>query len=68
MHHGLRAIKAHLRIERGIIHNVRLQYASSSELEFLHNETGVRTLKDEFEKVAWHNKHHLEQIRRALGI
>jgi hypothetical protein len=24
------------------------------------------TLKDEFDKVAWHNEHHLEQIERAL--
>jgi len=26
----------------------------------------VRTLKDEFDKVAWHNEHHLEQIDLAL--
>jgi len=28
---------------------------------------GLRTLADEFEKVAWHNKKHLEQIERALS-
>ena len=55
-------------VREGIIHNVRLHYDSSSQLEFVHSETGVRTLKDEFEKVASHNEHHLEQIRRALGI
>jgi hypothetical protein len=27
----------------------------------------VRTLKDEFDKVASHNEHHLGQIRLALG-
>ena len=52
----------------GIIHDARRHYDSSSHLEFVHSETGVRTLKDEFDKVAWHNEHHLEQIRRALGI
>jgi hypothetical protein len=51
-----------------IIHDVTLHYDRSSQLEFVHSETGVRTLKDEFEKVASHNEHHLEQIRRALGI
>jgi hypothetical protein len=28
---------------------------------------GLRTLKDEFDKVAAHNEHHLSHIRRALG-
>jgi hypothetical protein len=27
----------------------------------------VRTLKDEMDKVASHNEHHLNQIRTALG-
>jgi hypothetical protein len=27
----------------------------------------VRTLKDEFDKVASHNQHHLDQIRAALS-
>jgi len=30
--------------------------------------TGVRTLKDEFDKVASHNAHHLNQIRMALAV
>ncbi|HEY7568150.1 MAG TPA: hypothetical protein VH762_11300 [Gemmatimonadaceae bacterium] len=34
---------------------------------WVHSETGVRTLKDEFDKVAAHNQKHLDQIRRALG-
>jgi hypothetical protein len=29
--------------------------------------TGLRTLGDEFEKVASHNEHHLQQIRTALS-
>ncbi|MCB9203328.1 MAG: DinB family protein [Flavobacteriales bacterium] len=34
--------------------------------EFVHNETGLRTLKDEFEKVALHNQGHINQIKIAL--
>ena len=42
-------------------------YDTKGQLEFVHSETGVRTLKDEFDKVAWHNQHHLDQIRIALA-
>jgi hypothetical protein len=51
----------------GIIYYARLNYATRGQLEFVHSETGVRTLKDEFDKVAAHNAHHLAQIRTALG-
>lgn len=34
--------------------------------EFIHSETGLRTLKEEFDKFAWHNQHHLNQIELAL--
>jgi hypothetical protein len=51
----------------GVIYQARLNYAANGGREFVHSETGVRTLKDEFDKVAWHNEHHLEQIERALG-
>jgi hypothetical protein len=54
-------------VRDGIIHDVRLHYDNSGQLEFVHSETGVRTLKDEFDKVASHNEDHLKQIRRALG-
>ena len=50
----------------GIIYYAGRNYASSSELEFVHSNTGVRTLKDEFDKVADHNQHHLEHIQTAL--
>jgi len=33
----------------------------------VHSADGVRTLRDEFDKVAAHNEHHLGQIRLALG-
>ena len=51
----------------GIIYYARTSYAKNGHLEFVHSETGVRTLKDEFDKVASHNAHHLAQIRTALG-
>lgn len=41
-------------------------YEEKGSLEFVHSETGVRTLRDEFDKVASHNEHHLAQIRLAL--
>ena len=50
-----------------IIYYVRLHYESRGALEFVHSVTGVRTLRDEMEKVAAHNEHHLGQIRAALG-
>ncbi len=53
-------------VRDGIIYQARLHYEVSGHLEFVHNETGVRTLKQEFDKVATHNEHHLEQIKMAL--
>ncbi len=50
----------------GILHYAHLHYDQSGHLEFVHSETGVRTLKDEFTKVADHNRHHLDQIKSAL--
>jgi hypothetical protein len=50
----------------GIRHYATVHYDRSGHLEWIHSETGVRTLKDEFDKVAQHNEHHLQQIRRAL--
>lgn len=41
-------------------------YEEYGSKEFIHNETGLRTLKMEFEKVALHNQTHNEQVRIAL--
>jgi hypothetical protein len=46
---------------------VERHYEAQGQREFVHSTTGVRTLKDEMEKVAWHNAHHLAQIRAALN-
>jgi hypothetical protein len=53
-------------VRAGIIHLARLHYDTRGHLEFVHSETGIRTLKAEFDKVAAHNEHHLEQIESAL--
>lgn len=47
-------------------HYAGTRYDSHGHLEWVHSETGVRTLRDEFDKVASHNEHHLRQIRTAL--
>ena len=54
-------------VRSAIIYYAGQFYDSKGQLEFVHSVTGVRTLKDEFEKVAWHNQHHLDQIRQALA-
>ncbi len=51
----------------GIKHYAEVHYEARGHLEWIHSETGVRTLKEEFDKVAWHNEHHLRQVRTALG-
>jgi hypothetical protein len=54
-------------VRRGIIHLAGLHYEKNGHREFVHSVTGIRTLKDEFDKVAAHNAQHLEQIRTALS-
>ena len=54
-------------VRPAIIHYATLYYEAKGHLEWVHSVTGVRTLKDEFDKVAAHNEHHLGQIRTALG-
>jgi uncharacterized damage-inducible protein DinB len=50
----------------GIIHLASQYYDSLGHLEFIHSETGIRTLRQEFDKVAEHNQHHISQIEVAL--
>lgn len=54
-------------VRDSIIYLVNEFYESKGENEFIHSETGLRLLKDEFEKVALHNQHHLNQIIKALN-
>jgi hypothetical protein len=54
-------------VRAAMIFYARLHYEKDGHLEFVHSISGVRTLKDEFDKTAAHNEHHLGQIRRALN-
>ena len=49
-----------------IVYQARVHYDKNGHLEFVHSETGVQTLKSEFDKVVWHNERHLQQIDVAL--
>ena len=49
-----------------IINDARRHYERHGATEFVHSKSGLRTLKDEFDKVAAHNEHHLGHIRMAL--
>jgi len=53
-------------VRAGVIHQTRLHYEKNGHLEFVHSETGVRTLKNEMDKIASHNEDHLKQIELAL--
>jgi hypothetical protein len=53
-------------VRENIIELAELDYESKGQQVYVHNETGLRTVKQEFDKVAWHNRHHLKQIRQAL--
>lgn len=49
-----------------IIELSKTKYQNSDKVFFEHNETGRRSLKDEFDKVISHIEGHLNQIERAL--
>lgn len=49
-----------------IIYFAGAYYESKGHLEWVHSVDGLRTLKQEFDKVAAHNENHLAQIRLAL--
>ncbi|MBK8054855.1 MAG: DinB family protein [Saprospiraceae bacterium] len=50
-----------------IIYLAQSYYHSKGDSTFVHSEAGLRTLKDEFDKVVLHNKSHLNQILAALN-
>jgi hypothetical protein len=50
----------------GVRYLAEAHYEERGHLEWVHSETGVRTLRAEFDKIAAHNETHLEQIRTAL--
>ncbi len=54
-------------VRAAIIHLAQNYYETAGHHQYVHNETGLRTVKDEFDKVALHNEHHLNQIVTALN-
>jgi hypothetical protein len=57
----------YLAARAGVIHYASIHYDKNGHLEWIHSETGVRTLRDEFDKIAAHNASHLKQIALALA-
>lgn len=53
-------------VRNAIIYHAGVHYERNGHLEWVHSVDGVRTLRDEFDKVAAHNEHHLTQIWSAL--
>lgn len=53
-------------VRTSVIFLAERYYTSKGQHSFVHNQSGSRTLKDEFDKIAWHNQHHLNQIEQAL--
>lgn len=53
-------------IRDGVINLATQYYVKYGANQFIHSETGMRTLKQEFDKVVWHNERHLTQIDEAL--
>jgi hypothetical protein len=41
-------------------------YEPFGDKVFNHSRMGLRTVKEEFEKIVWHNENHLRQIKLAL--
>jgi uncharacterized damage-inducible protein DinB len=50
-----------------MIELARHHYERDGAKEFVHSKSGLRTVKEEFDKVASHTEHHLTQIRQALA-
>lgn len=53
---------------QSIIYLANEYYEKLSNTEFLHSQLGIRTLKNEFDKVASHNLGHLNQIKLAIKL
>ena len=53
-------------IRPAIIHLAEQYYDALGHHKVIHSNTGIRTLAELFQKVAWHNQMHLDQIQKAL--
>lgn len=54
-------------VRDSIIYLCEKHYAGSENKTFFHTAAGIRTLQQEFDKVASHNEEHLKQIAAALA-
>ena len=53
-------------IRDAVIELAKRFFESHGHLVFNHSRMGLRTVKEEFEKIVWHNENHLRQIEQAL--
>ena len=51
-----------------MIYYAGLHYEKDGHREFVHSMTGIRTLKDEFDKTASHNEHLLELNQKGAEL
>lgn len=56
-----------LAVRNSIIYMAQTFYDSHGDNGYVHNETGLRTLKEEFDKVLWHAEGHISQIQSTLA-
>lgn len=54
-------------IRDSVIYLAEKHYPGSEQVTFFHTAAGIRTLKEEFDKVARHNFDHIKQIEIALA-
>jgi len=53
-------------VRKSVIHLANEFYDSKGDHSFIHSQVGKRSLRKEFDKIAWHNLGHLQQIQLAL--
>ncbi len=53
-------------IRDAVIFMASRYYESHGHLVFNHSRMGLRTVKEEYEKIVWHNQRHLDQIEKAV--
>ena len=54
-------------VRRGIIYYAEHYYQLAGHHQMVHSKTGIKTLRDLFDKVVWHNRAHILQIQKALS-
>ncbi len=55
-------------VRSSVIYLAEKYYAGSEQVHFFHTAAGIRSLKEEFDKVAKHNFDHIKQIEMALAM